>query len=162
MDTTSLISLDRVRCDVQGRSKKHALDVLSEVLAASVDVLTPSEIFDSLIQRERLGCTALGGSVAMPHGRIAGIDVSLGAFLRLTEPVDFDAADGEPVDLIFGVLIPEDCGESELRKLKELTASISESSLQQRLRDAQDEEQVYAVLTGKALKNSPRPAVQVR
>lgn len=147
MDIATLITLDNIRCDIEARSKKHALDLLSELLADSVGVITASEIFDSLIHRERLGCTALSGSVAVPHGRIPGIESSLGAFLRLAEPVDFDAADGEPVDLIFGLLIPDNCGELELGKLKELTTSLSEPSFQQSLRDAQDVDQIFAVIT---------------
>ena len=163
MDIENLVTLTSIRCDVAARSKKHALDLLSELLAEAAGVLTASEIFDSLVQRERLGCTALGGAVAVPHGRITGIESSLGAFLRLTEPVDFDAADGEPVDLIFGLLIPEDCGELELGKLKELTTSLSEPRFQQSLREARDSEQVYAVITESASKSkSLRPAVEVR
>ena len=146
MDIASIITPDSMRCDVEARSKKHALDMLSELLADAAQVLTPGEIFDSLVNRERLGCTALGGAVAVPHGRVTGINASLGAFLRLLEPVDFDAADGEPVDLIFGLLIPESCGELELGKLKQLTASLSEASFQNQLRQAADIEEIYSVI----------------
>lgn len=163
MDIENLVTLNSIRCDIEARSKKHALDLLSELLAEASNVLTPSEIFDSLIQRERLGCTALGGAVAVPHGRITGIESSLGAFLRLSEPVDFDAADGEPVDLIFGLLIPEDCGELELGKLKELTTSLSEPRFQQKLREAKDVEEIFTVITGSASPhNLSRPTVEVR
>lgn len=146
MDIANIISLESMRCDVEARSKKHALDLLSELLADAAEVLTPGEIFDSLVSRERLGCTALGGAVAVPHGRVTGISASLGAFLRLQDPVDFDAADGEPVDLIFGLLIPESCGELELGKLQQLTTSVSERSFQQRLRKAADVEEIYAIV----------------
>ncbi len=146
MDIDRIITLENIRCDVEARSKKHALDLLSELLADATGVLTASEIFDSLVSRERLGCTALGGAVAIPHGRVTGISASLGALLRLQEPVDFDAADGEPVDLIFGLLIPESCGELELGKLQQLTASVSERSFQQRLRRAADAEEIHSIV----------------
>jgi PTS system nitrogen regulatory IIA component len=163
MDIATLITPDSIRCDIQARSKKHALDLLSELLAKSAEFLTASEIFDSLIQRERLGCTALGGAVAIPHGRITGIDSSLGAFLRLSEPVDFDAADGEPVDLIFGLLIPEHCGEPELGMLKELATSLSDPGFQLTLREARDVEQVYAVIAeSSSLQTTVQPIVEVR
>lgn len=163
MDIATLITPDSIGCDVHARSKKHALDMLSELLAKTAGVLTAGEIFDSLIQRERLGCTALGGAVAIPHGRITGIDSSLGAFLRLTEQVDFDAADGEPVDLIFGLLIPEDCGELELSKLKELATALSDPGFQQTLREAHDVDQVYAVIAeSSSLQTTVQPIVEVR
>ncbi len=146
MDIDRIITLENIRCDVEARSKKHALDLLSELLADAAGVLTAGEIFDSLVSRERLGCTALGGAVAVPHGRVTGISASLGALLRLQEPVDFDAADGEPVDLIFGLLIPESCGELELGKLQQLTASVSERSFQQRLRRAADAEEIHSIV----------------
>ena len=146
MDVENLLSRDSVVCDAEARSKKHALDLLSQLLADAVVGVGAGEIFEVLVSRERLGCTALGEAVAIPHGRVPGIDRNIGAFLKLKTPVDFDAPDGEPVDLIFGLLVPEDCSEAKLSDLRQLANSLSDPSLQQQLRRAGDSGALYGLL----------------
>lgn len=132
--------------NVEARSKKHALEILSELLAKTGQDLTNSEVFDSLVSRERLGCTALGKGVAIPHGRLRDIDGNIGAFLKLSEPVPFDAPDGEPVDLIFGLLVPEDCGNDHLDGLAEITAMFSSEVFRDALREASSSSATYRLL----------------
>ncbi len=146
MNVENLLSRDRVVCDANARSKKHALDLLSQLLAEAVASVSAAEVFEVLVNRERLGCTALGDAVAIPHGRVAGIDQNIGAFLKLQEPIDFDAPDGEPVDLIFGLLVPEQGAEPELADLRQLAVRLSDEGLQRHLRHARDSDTLYAVL----------------
>ena len=113
MDVAKLLKPDSVHCGLSARSKKHALELLSQALAASSEAANAEEILEGLIQRERLGCTGLGRSVAMPHTRLSGIDQSVGAFLRLDDAVDFDSVDGAPVDLLFGLLVPEEVSSAD-------------------------------------------------
>ena len=106
MPIENIIQPDRVLCNAMARSKKHCLEILSELLVRSIPDIANEVIFENLIERERLGCTSLEKGVAFPHCRVDGIDESTAAFIKLSEPVDFDAADGEPVDLVFGMILP--------------------------------------------------------
>lgn len=146
MDIRDLIEPERVLSNVEARSKKHALEILSELLAKTGQDLTSAEIFDSLISREKLGCTALGKGVAIPHGRLRDIDGNIGAFLKLSEPVPFDAPDGDPVDLIFGLLIPEDCGNDHLDDLAEITTILSNVEFREMLREASSSSTAHELL----------------
>jgi nitrogen PTS system EIIA component len=105
MTFRTLLQPGRVLCNVEARSKKHSLDILSEMLSSAAS-LDQGDVFQSLISREKLGCTAIENGIAIPHGRLEEIDAPLGAFLKLSRPVDFDMPDREPVDLIFGLLVP--------------------------------------------------------
>ena len=124
-----------------------ALELLSQALAASSEAANAEEILEGLIQRERLGCTGLGRSVAMPHTRLSGLDQSVGAFLRLDDAVDFDSVDGAPVDLLFGLLVPEDCDDDQIREVRELIERLGDSALQQQLHQAEEPAQLYELLT---------------
>ncbi len=147
MDVASVLSPARVRSFPKARSKKHALELLSEVLTEGLTDIDAEDVMEGLIERERLGCTGLGRAVAMPHARIAGIDESIGAFIRLSEAIDFDSADGEPVDLIFGLLVPENCDESQLSEVGELIEKLGDRDLQEQLHDAQQPLDLYTLLT---------------
>ena len=147
MNILSLIEPGRVVCNVESRSKKHALEILSELLASDFEEITQAEVFESLINRERLGCTAMGKGVAVPHGRMAGITGNIGAFVKLSVPVNFDSPDGEPVDLIFGLLVSEDCGDDHLEDLAETTELFTDADFRQLLRNAASSRGLYDLLT---------------
>ena len=104
-------------------------------------------MLDGLVSRERLGYTALGDSVAMPHARIAGIERSHGAFLRLGNGVDFESTDGKAVDLLFGLLMPLDCSDNEIDDLRQLIEHLRDPILQEQLRQTDRPEDLYALLT---------------
>ncbi len=147
MDVGNILRPESVHCELGARSKKHALALLSTALAETSEAYSAEEILDGLIHRERLGCTGLGRSVAMPHTRVSGLQESVGAFLRLDEAVDFDSIDDEPVDLIFGLLVPDDCDDDQIREVRELIEKLGDSVLQQQLRDAETPAQLYNLLT---------------
>lgn len=147
MNVSELLQTSCVRYEPQASSKKQALDVLSTTLAGGIEDLKPGSVLDGLVSRERLGSTALGDSVAMPHARIAGIDRSHGAFLRLGNGVDFEATDGKAVDLLFGLLMPLDCSDNEIDDLRQLMEHLRDPILQEQLRQTDRPEDLYALLT---------------
>ena len=105
-----------------------------------------SLVFDSLFARERLGSTGLGQGVAIPHGRIKGLKEARGAFLRLAQPVPFDAPDGNPVNLVFVLLVPEKATEKHLQILSELAQMFSDKSLRELMARAADAEALYQLI----------------
>lgn len=141
-----LIKPDSVLCNAHARSKKHCLEILSELLVRSNPEIANEEIFDSLIGRERLGCTSLSQGVAFPHCRVPGLTGSVGALVKLSEPVDFDSPDGEPVDLVFGLMVPEDVDEQMQTEIAELTTLLNDPELRRRLRDAATSGELFAAL----------------
>ena len=146
---TELVQPGRVLCNVEARSKKHALEILSELLGAGEPNLGQNEIFECLVQRERLGSTGLGDGVAIPHCLANGIDHSVAAFMKLSEPVDFDAPDGKPVVLLFGLLVPEDTAEDErARTVEELSKTFSDPAYRATLMRASRSRKLYEALVG--------------
>lgn len=134
MNITDLLVPDRVSCRDDLGSKKRLLEYVSELLASSSPELTQHEIFEALISREKLGSTGLGKGVAIPHGRIASLARPVCAFVRLATPVDFDATDGQPVDLIFTLLVPEDSTEEHLQVLSTIAEIFSNAGISAALR----------------------------
>ena len=147
MNIAELLELQCVRYEPEASSKKHALDVLATTLASSSENLKPGVVLEGLVSRERLGSTALGESVAMPHARIEGLQRSHGAFLRLGNGVDFEASDGKAVDLLFGLLMPQDCSDNEIDDLRQLIEHLRDPILQEQLRQTDSPADLYALLT---------------
>ena len=150
MSLQGLLEPGRVLCNVEARSRKHVLEILSELLASAENDLTAGEIFDSLVSRERLGSTALGGGVALPHGRVPGIDGSIAAFVRLSQGVEFDAPDGVPVTLVLGLLVPEQASEQHLGELSSIAKRLSRLPLRAALAEAGSSSAIFEALTAPA------------
>ena len=150
MDISEILEPGRVLGNVDARSKKRALEILSELLGHAGEECVASNIFENLVQREKLGCTALGRGVALPHGRSPGLDRPAAAFVKLHEPVDFDAPDGEPVDLIFGLLLPEEATESQTETLSDVTRLMADATLRGELREATSSSTLYKLLADAA------------
>jgi PTS system nitrogen regulatory IIA component len=117
MKLSEILSPDCIRLDSDATSKKRVLEIASQLLADRDEALSQREVFDCLIAREKLGSTGLGQGVAIPHGRLARLDKTIGVFLRLPRGVDFDAPDGVPVDLVFALLVPKESTEEHLQVL---------------------------------------------
>lgn len=122
MKLSEILSPDCIRLDSDATSKKRVLESVSQLLADTDKELSPREVFDCLIAREKLGSTGLGQGVAIPHGRLAGLDKTIGVFLRLPKGVDFDAPDNEPVDLVFALLVPKESTEEHLQVLASIAS----------------------------------------
>jgi PTS system nitrogen regulatory IIA component len=146
MQIVTLLSPDRIACHQDLVSKKRVLEALAGLLATSSPSLTEVEIFDSLLNRERLGSTGLGTGVAIPHGRMNGISSPLGAIITLNSGVDYDAIDHQPVDLLFALLVPEESTEEHLQILAGLAKMFSDRELCTRLRECQDASQLLHLL----------------
>lgn len=132
--------------DMPATSKKRAFEQAG-LLFENHHGLARSTVFDSLFSRERLGSTALGQGVAVPHGRVKGLTEVLSAFVRLAQPVPFDAPDGQPVNLLMFLLVPEAATQQHLDILAELAQLLSNKSLRDRLATEQDPNIVHALLT---------------
>jgi len=145
---SDLLSPERIRLDVQSSSKKRLLELISEELARNSDEFSKREIFESLCARERMGSTGLGKGVAIPHGRVKGSRHVQASFIRLKKPVPFDAVDGEPVDLLFCLAVPEDCGEDHLRLLAQVAELFSDADVLRELRGAENSARMLQVLSG--------------
>lgn len=146
MHAIDLLTPAHVVSDASARSKKAVLDLASETLAVDEQGLDARDVFAHLCQRERWGSTAMGSGVAIPHGRMPGFERAAAAFLRLREPVDFDASDSQPVDLVFALVVPEDCEEQHLALLAQIAALFKEPDRLSALRSAGDAGEVLAIL----------------
>ncbi len=141
-----IIKPDSVLCNAHARSKKHCLEILSELLVRSRPEIASEDIFASLIERERLGCTGLDQGVAFPHCRVDGLDTSVGALIKLSEAVEFDSSDGDPVDLIFGLMVPAELSDEDQANICGITELLGDRELRVRLREATTSIVLYEVL----------------
>jgi len=146
MTFQNLIKSDSVLCNAHARSKKHCLEILSELLARSNPDIASEEIFANLIERERLGCTSLDKGVAFPHCRVDGARTSCGALMKMSAPVDFDSPDGEAVDLVFGLMVPAELDASHYAEVEMITGVLSDDALRIRLRNATSSNELYEAL----------------
>jgi PTS system nitrogen regulatory IIA component len=146
MSFSQLIQPDGVLPALRVNGKKQALQEISD-RAALVSSLPPREIFDSLLQRERLGSTGVGDGVAIPHGKLAKCEQIFGVFARLDRPIDFEAPDGLPVDLIFTLIAPESAGADHLRALAMAARLLRNGAVAAQLRATRDPTALYALLT---------------
>lgn len=146
MEPIDLLSRERVRADLRISSKKKLLDQLSEMLADGRGALIQEQIFDALVMRERQSPTALGGGIALPHGRLQGDFAPTAAVLRLRQPVDFDSIDGIKVDLVFALVIPDYFTEQHLGLLAQIAEMFADDAQVQALRAAPNDEALYLAL----------------
>lgn len=147
MELGDLISRDGITPALKAKTKKQALQELS-VRAADATGLPAREIFDTLLQRERLGSTGLGRGIAIPHVKFRALKSMICLFARLDEPIEFESLDGEPVDLIFLLLAPEHASGDHLKALARISRLLRDPKALGQLRSAKDEAAIYAVLAG--------------
>ena len=133
MEISELISLDGIAANLRATSKKQALQDLAR-RAADVTGEPERAIFEVLIERERLGTTGVGNGIAIPHGKLPGLDRLYGLFARLETPIDFDAIDEQPVDLICLLLAPESAGADHLKALARVSRLLRDRSICEKLR----------------------------
>ncbi len=141
-----MITPDGIIPSLKANSKKQILQELS-ASAAKLTGADERDIFDTLLQRERLGSTGVGNGVAIPHGKLAGLDSIVSVFAKLEAPVDFEAIDGEPVDLVFLLLAPESAGADHLKALARISRLLREPSALDKLRSSNQKAALYSVLT---------------
>ena len=137
---------DAVLACVKASSKKA---LLAELASRAAQLLKFEErrLFDRLLERERLGSTGIGGGIAIPHGRMTGLDRPRGLFARLAHPVDFDSIDERPVDIVFLLVAPEGAGADHLKALARVSRLLRDRSLVDKLRKTETADALYALLT---------------
>jgi nitrogen PTS system EIIA component len=146
MDIAELVSPEAVVHGLKGGSKKLMLQALG-AQAAKLSGLDERHIFDVVMERERLGSTAVGAGVAIPHGRLPGLAKPFGLFAQLEQPVDFGALDQQPVDLVFLLLTPELAGADHLKALARISRLFRDRVLCDKLRRARSPDALFALLT---------------
>lgn len=146
MSLTELLTPDAVFAPVRANGKKALMQDISE-RAALITGLPDRELFELLLQRERLGSTGIGDGIAIPHCRIQGLQRMVGLLLRMDKPVDFESLDGQPVDLIFVLLAPDHAGADHLKALARIARLLRDRTVLERLRTAHDPSALYAIVT---------------
>ncbi len=149
MEMHQLLSPDGVIASLKATSKKQALQELA-ARAARLTGVHERTILDTLLERERLGTTGVGHGIAIPHGKLAGLPRLYGLFARLDHPIDFDAIDDVPVDLIFLLLAPETAGADHLKALARVSRLLRDKAICDKLRGTDNPDALYALLTESA------------
>jgi nitrogen PTS system EIIA component len=157
MEISTLLAPDAVFPALKANNKKQLLQELAE-RASKLTGLPERRIFDTLIERERLGTTGMGQGIAIPHGRIAGIAKIVGLFARLESGIEYEAVDGQPVDLVFLLLAPEGAGADHLKALARVSRLLRNQQTCEKLRAATKPEVLFALLTEKTSSASSQAA----
>jgi PTS system nitrogen regulatory IIA component len=142
---TDLVAPNAVIAALKVNSKKQAIQELA-AKAAQLTGQGERAIFEVLLQREKLGSTGVGNGIAIPHGKLPKLDKLFGLFARLDRPIDFEALDGQPVDLVFLLLAPETAGADHLKALARVARLLRDPDVARKLRESRDIEALYAVL----------------
>lgn len=147
MIDSDLLSPGRILADVRVNSKKRLLELISSTIAKNNPSLSSREIFESICAREHLGSTGLGNGVAIPHGRISGLEGVEALFVRLQKPLSFDSEDGQAVDLVFALTVPKLCTEDHSKLLSRIQERFCNTELAQNIRDAEDANEIWSLLS---------------
>ena len=147
MNIADLLAPDAVLPALKAQSRKQ---LLQELAARSHGLTRISErrIFETLVERERLGTTGVGAGIAIPHGRMTEVKTIIGIFARLENAIDYEAVDSQPVDLVFMLLAPEHAGADHLKALARVSRLLRDKAVCEKLRSASTGEALYAILTG--------------
>jgi PTS system nitrogen regulatory IIA component len=144
---TEFLDFDAIRIDMGAGNKRSVLNQLSQVAGQRLGI-DPTKIADAIAERERLGSTGFGGGVAIPHGKLADVERIYGLVVRMAQPIDYKALDGEPVDLIFMLLSPPDAGAEHLKALAAISRLVRNTATVEKLRGARTRDALAAVLLG--------------
>ena len=150
MDIAELLRPEGVIANLRVATKKQALQELARRAADMPDLrgrIGERDIFEVLLERERLGSTGIGMGIAIPHGKLPGLPRLYGLFARLEKPIDFDSIDEQPVDLIFLLLAPESAGADHLKALARISRLLRDKAVCEKLRGTETAEGLYALLT---------------
>jgi PTS system nitrogen regulatory IIA component len=149
MDLSDLVAQEGVIASLKATSKKQALQMLAGK-AAELTGQAERDIFSTLLERERLGSTGVGHGVAIPHGKLPGLDRVVGLFARANTPLDYEALDDQPVDLLFVLLAPEGSGADHLKALARIARVLRDETMAEKIRSTDHASGIYSVLTGGA------------
>jgi PTS system nitrogen regulatory IIA component len=142
----NILTPGRSRTNVPGGSKKRVLEYIANLIGEQVPDLDSQTVFENLVAREKLGSTGFGNGIAIPHCRLKGCALPISALLHLSAPVDFDAIDGAPVDLLFVLLVPEAATDAHLELLRQIAGMLDRKEVRERLRSATSDDDLYNVV----------------
>lgn len=144
MELDQLLPLTRTRCRLNLGDKHAAINALAELIANDLPAFDVAALSAALTARERLGSTGLGEGIAIPHCRIKSASALVGALITLSEPIEFDAVDDEPVDILFALVAPEDAAQSHLNALAALASRFNQPQYRRHLRDAETAAELFS------------------
>ncbi|KRP74191.1 PTS IIA-like nitrogen regulatory protein PtsN [Pseudomonas paralactis] len=142
----TILTPGRSLVNVPGGSKKRALEQIANLISSQVPELEMQDVFEALIAREKLGSTGFGNGIAIPHCRLEGCETPVSALLHLEKPIDFDAIDGAPVDLLFVLLVPQAATDAHLELLRQIASMLDRKEVRDKLRSASSSEALYQVV----------------
>jgi len=139
----SILTLERTVKSAPASSKKKVLEYLGSFIADHIPESSADDIYERLLNRERMGSTGIGEGIAIPHCRLKQCDKTFGVLLQLEEAIDFDSIDQQPVDLIFALLVPEEATDEHLKTLSMLAQKLSQADYREALRNSPDSQNLY-------------------
>jgi len=142
----TILTPGRSVVNAPGGSKKKALEHIAELISKQVPELKRQDVYEALIAREKLGSTGFGNGIAIPHCRLKGCETPVSALLHLDAPIDFDAIDGAPVDLLFVLLVPQAATDAHLELLRQIASMLDRKEVRDKLRSASSNEALYQVV----------------
>ncbi|GBL04901.1 PTS IIA-like nitrogen regulatory protein PtsN [Glaciecola sp. KUL10] len=146
MVITDIISIDRTECAVDCQSKKRIFEVISAIAVKHHPELDQGLVLSALVSREKMGSTGIGNGIALPHGRINGIDDVMAIVVTSTTPINFDAIDNKPVDIFFAILVPSEQTEGHLQTLATIAQKLSDKAIVKTIRSAKTKDQIIEAL----------------
>ncbi len=138
-----ILNEDRTRCKISLSSKKRTFDFIADFLASTVPEINADDLFEHLTQREQLGSTGIGNGIAIPHCRCSNVSETTGALITLQDPIEFDAIDQHPVDIIFVLLVPKEANDAHLKTLSSLAQRLDQTTFRNQLRKAEDNTSLF-------------------
>ncbi|UVH54080.1 PTS IIA-like nitrogen regulatory protein PtsN [Pseudomonas sp. CBSPBW29] len=142
----TILTPGRSLVNVPGGSKKRALEQIANLIGREVPEMDTQDVYEALIAREKLGSTGFGNGIAIPHCRLQGCESPVSALLHLDAPIDFDAIDGAPVDLLFVLLVPQAATDAHLELLRQIASMLDRKEVRDKLRSAPSNEALYQVV----------------
>lgn len=146
MKLKNVLRLDCTKSAVQCSSKKRALEIISELAAKQLGQ-NPQKLFECILNREKMGSTGIGNGIAIPHGRMFHSDYPVAVLLHCSTPIDFDAIDNQPVDILFAFLVPDEQCKEHLNTLSLIVEKLNDKHLCRQLRHASSDQELYDIIT---------------
>ncbi len=147
MQITEFLTLNSTLCDVEGSSKKKLFETIAKIANKLNHNLDSEDVFDNLLNRERLGSTGIGDGVAIPHCRLNECNKTIGILIKLEQPIDYDSIDGMPVDIVFTLLVPKNETNTHLEALKAIAKKFSVPQFRSMVREATNNKVLYDMAT---------------
>jgi nitrogen PTS system EIIA component len=145
MQLSDVLSLSCTKSAVQCSSKKRALEIISEIAGEHTGIKS-TDLFECMLSREKMGSTGIGNGIAIPHARMKETDSAVAILIQCEEPIDFDAIDNRPVDILFALLVPEDQCKEHLSTLSNMAARLNDKVVLKQLRKAESDKELYDIM----------------